>query len=186
MKILNRNETNKWCIERNVQVDSGVPKANIFNDECIELEFPNYPSRFVYLSWVLVDMYANEESTTFSGGLVSITMYGLETFPMEDIGFRVIDRFRNEKSKSTIEEYPSHLFSKEEKIDAAISLFDTMNFGWDSIWLPISGDYFVFKSHDDIIYLLVRNSEDLKYFFTELEELKFKVKIVKTPSLLKI
>ena len=160
MRIIDKYETMTWLAERGLTTSTG---------ELVFTEFLS-PSRFV----IPVD---SGEKTALSKTITSF-------FDFEDEALLWInefgvwpsseDRYLFEGFRQSLGEYsplyekPGHIFSNKdlEAVKALIAM--VLYFCWGAVIVSISRS-FIFKiSHDEIIYLYVKNKEDLPSMRTTL------------------
>jgi hypothetical protein len=186
MEIIDKQATIDWCKKRNILLSSSNKIQVSFNNKkCIKVDLLIYPLRIIYLALVLTDLLNKEnDKDNFEGGLICITQTDIVGPPIETIGLTVINRLRGVDEIKTLEKFPGNLFTNEESLNTTIFFYNTMIFAWDSFWLPESGEYFVFKSHDDNIYIFSKDPGNLKNIISILQQEKFDITEIDIPDYL--
>jgi hypothetical protein len=170
MKALTSQEAKTWCDQRSIHVAEdgylyyGNPKLD-FTIELLEKA-----SRLTALAaWLLPE----SEKIPFQGALLWVKEWGIWAQHSEEAGMKIIETLRLAHGETrSLKAAPAMLFGPQELRDLHAFFIQPLVFGWDAFMIPVSEDYFVFNSHDEIICVIAKTEEEKVTLMTRLQDWK--------------
>lgn len=170
MKALTSQEAKTWCEQRSIGVGKdgflyyGEPKLGF------TIELPEKASRLTALAaWLLPE----SEEAPFQGALLWVREWGIWAQHSEEAGMKTIEALRLTHGETRpLKAAPAMLFGPEELRDLHAFFIQPFVFGWDAFMIPVSGDYFVFNSHDEVICVIAKTEKKRTTLITELQDWK--------------
>lgn len=172
MKLLSLTDVTVWTEERELAVvgarglrlayEGGHPVG-------VEIPAPNTTQRLLALGYVLLASAGGGEED-FLGGLLWLNEWDIWSESFERVGWRIAQRLKGVEEAPSLGDAPAHLFTSHEFIDAQALLLLPMLFQWDAHFVPSSGEFFVYTSHEDRLLVVASNQVVCDRLFARFEE----------------
>jgi hypothetical protein len=144
-----------------------LSKRSDKDEASIAIIRPEAAAQLQALSYVLL---AYEDEADFSGALLWMTDWGIWSEESERPALRMWSQMRaGYGTKTELLSAPGHLFGSTEFIDLHAFFLLPILFQWDAYLVPNRGDYFIFVSHDGVIYTVARTVEVRDKLFGDYE-----------------
>jgi hypothetical protein len=135
----------------------------------VEIPAPTTTQRLLALGYVLLAS-AGEGEAEFPGGLLWLNEWDIWSESFERVGWRIAQRLRGIAKVPSLRDAPAHLFGPDEFIDAQALLLLPMLFQWDAHFVPSSGEFFVYASHEERLLVVASNRVVCDRLFARFEE----------------
>jgi hypothetical protein len=121
-----------------------------------------------YKSWIVFEMPVSARqlmglcrdllllgtSAQPTADLIWISTWGIWSTDHDDFGEFIVTLLRSQSGEiNPLDNKSGHLFNPEERLLSSAILWQTMNFNWDSVLVPATGDHIVKISHDDLVWI---------------------------------
>jgi hypothetical protein len=159
MQILSTSECSAWLGERGIDL-SATEYPLVSHSKAYEFEIAGDARQSLHLAYLFSDL----ERTSFRGGLLMFREWNIISPGLNRIGRQIVRRTlalpsMDDDDASTPP--PVVLEACEATLVAAL-LLQAMIFMWDAFYVPTSGDFLIFVSHDEVAYLAAKD-----FLFTE-------------------
>jgi hypothetical protein len=160
MRAMASDEAKAWCEKRSISVSDNRFLRYGGSKLCFTLGLPEKPSRLVALAaWLL----QRSDETPFQGALLWIRQWGIWSKGSEEAGMKIMEALRQAHGEmKPLKDAPAMLFGPEELRDLHAFFIQPLLFGWDAFMVPVSGEYFSFTSHDELICVVAKTEECLR------------------------
>lgn len=154
MPLLSDEEASTWCHDRGVLTDGpqlsvrlGFPSNTA---KRIRIRLPDDCIATVGLGYVLLlSEIPNYEEKNFRGGLVWLRRWAIWSESIDRVGYALLDGIRATSGHiSELDSAPAQLFKDGELVHAHAALSLPMLFQWDAHYVPATGEFIVFVSHE--------------------------------------
>ncbi|WP_263409586.1 hypothetical protein [Terriglobus tenax] len=167
MRLVTVGECSAWLQERGIGLSSGNYPL-VRSAEVLEFPISGDSGEAVALSYMFGDM----ERTTSGGGLLAIREWSIGSPGLDAIGHEVVKRMLGVSIHDAGSEQPPWIVldASEAAMMPSLLLQATI-FGWDAFYVPNSGAFVIFISHDEVAYVAAQNfplSEDVRIQFDRL------------------
>jgi hypothetical protein len=113
---------------------------------------------------------AGDSEEDFPGGMVWINEWDIWSESFERVGWRTAQGLRGGTGAPSLREAPGHLLASEEFVDAQALLLLPMLFQWDSHFVPSTGEFFVYMSHEGPLLIVASDRAVCDRLFARFEE----------------
>ena len=159
MRVLSVTECSDWLKDRGIGFSlSEYPLVE--EKEATEFPIPGDVGQTIALAYLFGDL----EKATFGGGVLVFREWNIGSPGLNSIGHQVVRRILslNEDGGVHVDmPLPIALEASEAALVPAL-LLQAMIFGWDAFYVPNSGAFLLFVSHDEVAYLATK-----KPYFSE-------------------
>ncbi len=167
MRVLSANECSDWLYERGI----GLSPRNyplVREPEVLEFPIPHHAGELVALAYMFGDM----EKVARGGGILVIREWSIGSPGLDALGHETVKRMlgMNGGEVDTDQPLQVELDGSESALVASL-LLQSMIFGWDAFYVPASGAFLIFVSHDEVAYVAAPNpafGEDVSVQFERL------------------
>ncbi len=168
MKALSKQEARAWCEARSIRVTANdFLYYDLARRDCIVMELPERAYQVPTLANALLPY---GEESPFRGALLWIRSWGVWTEHSERAGLRIVERIRFAGGETrSLDEAPGTLFDATELVDLHACFIQPLLMGWDAFLIPLTGDYFIATSHDEITCVVARTRELHVKLFQQLQ-----------------
>ena len=159
MHFLTQQETHNWLGKTPLSVqtnrnDLSFPTAPTF---CFRLELP---TKIYRVSNFVNYLLPYEQASLSCRSLLWFTDWGMWNDVHERAGMFMLEQMRAARGEyKPLIEKPGQLFDNSEAIALKSFLIIPVLFSWDAYLAPESGEYFVFNSHDEFVYVVSKTKE---------------------------
>jgi len=168
MQFLSQQQTYDWLGKTpfSVRPDRNVlsfPKGPNF---CFKLELPTK----IYRASSFVNyLLPYEEGSLSCPSLLWFTDWGMWNEIHERAGMFMLEQMRAARGEhSPLIETPGLLFDSSEAVALQSFLILPVLFSWDAYFAPEKGEYFVFNSHDESVYVVSGTKQTHDKLFEDL------------------
>jgi hypothetical protein len=175
MDCLNTENCLKFCKDHSIEILDG--KFLRFADQscAIEVLIPKLTLKAMTFAYSLLKY--DEEEKKFQGALLWFKDWDIWGESVEEPAMKLWQSIRlAHGEKAPFIEKPGHLFGAEEFLDMHALFSLPLLFGWDMYLIPDHGDYFIFVSHDEVLYIVTRTDQIKDKFLAYLEHWDPKVR----------
>lgn len=178
MKLLSDDRALEWCRDRGIHGEGSIPRTFLRYDggssERIQLRM--HADAIAQVGFAFSSLLAetpSDSDATFHGGLVWLRRWNLWSESIDAVGYRLLDGLRDAREGvPSLNEAPAHLCLEEDFVTAHSLLALAVLFQWDAYYVPSSGHFLIFVSHEGTVDILSRTAElrlELAARFRELE-----------------
>ena len=169
MEFLTQQETYDWLGKTPLTVlrdknDLSFPRGPIF---CLKLDLP---TKIYRVSNLVNCLLPYEQSSLSCRSLLWFTDWGMWNEVHERAGMFMLEQMRAAcgEHKPLIEK-PGQLFESSEAIALQSFLILPVLFSWDAYLAPENGEYFVFNSHHESLYVVSATQRTHDKLFEDLQ-----------------
>jgi hypothetical protein len=154
MRLLSVSECSDWLNGRGVGF-SAREYPLVEETEAIEFTIPGDAGQTIALAYLFGDL----EKNTFDGGILMFREWNIGSPGLNSIGHQIVRRMLrlHENETHTEMPLPIALEASEAALMPAL-LLQAMIFGWDAFYVPNSGAFLLFISHDEVAFLATKES----------------------------
>jgi hypothetical protein len=153
MDLIEKQHCLEWCSSRRIK-SSGMAHIDFFDPKKHKIAI-SLPKEFLKCIPLVLAL-----ETTFEmemvGSLLWIRDWGIWSEKTEAIGIAYWKKFRPEKNRDLLTEYPGHLFSENDAESLRALLLLPILFQWDAQWITPSGEAIANVKHDASLEILIR------------------------------
>ncbi len=166
MKALTKDEIHSWVASQpNLMVEEEGLRFRSSGVQELHFHYPTGEGQLIHFSRLLASLH--HEESTFAGGLLWITTWGVWSDWVEDIGRKTVSMLRGENNAlAAVWETPGQLFSKDELLASVAFLLQPILVGWDAYYCPLfkdqATDFLVKISHDACVDVMPATLEARK------------------------
>ena len=162
MRLLTDDEALQWVRDVGLQAGSKLPSTRVralSTAHRMRLQIPDDALSAVALAYMLaltdVVEYGEEQ---FAGALLWLQRWEIWSASIDRAGYVLLEGIRSVSGQSVpLGSAPGHLFQQGEFSRAHACLALPMVFQWDAHYIPVSGEFFVFVSHEGYLELTTQN-----------------------------
>jgi hypothetical protein len=169
MRFLTQEETHAWLGDTPLSIrpdsnDLSFSKTPTF---CFRLELP---AKIYRVSNFVNYLLPYEKGSLSCQSLLWFTNWGMWNDIHERAGMFMLEQMRaaHYEHKPLIEK-PGQLFDSSESIALQSFLIIPVLFSWDAYLAPQNGEYFVFNSHDESVYVVSGSQQTHERLFADLQ-----------------
>ena len=152
MQFLTQQETYDWLGKTPLIVQRDTNDLSFPTGFCFKLELPTK----IYRASNFVNyLLPYEQGSLSCSSLLWFTDWGMWNEVHERAGMFMLEQMRAARGEhKPLVESPGQLFDSSEAIALQSFLILPVLFSWDAYLAPESGEYFVFNSHDESVYVV--------------------------------
>jgi hypothetical protein len=166
MQFLTEQETHAWLGKTPIIIQREKNDLSFPTPFCFKLELPTK----IYRASNFVNFLLPYEQGSLScRSLLWFTDWGMWNKVHERAGMFMLEQMRSARGEhKSLFERPGQLFGSSEDIALQSFLILPVLFSWDAYLAPESGEYFVFNSHDESVYVVSGTERTHEKLFKDL------------------
>lgn len=170
MNTLENHEVFRWAEQRGIVFDrNGRSGFLTTSRSCVLIRPPTDFTRVAFLSYSLLTLLSQNEDE-FGGAVLWLQEFDTEDAPINRVAGAVWRDLRAANGeRRPLRETHGHLFGRNELWEASAFTFLALGFHWNLYLLPESGEFFIYKHHDEAIYVVGRTEDITQRLLHDLE-----------------
>lgn len=156
MELLSSDQAKEWCRERGLAIQSDFPFSIEFppeNGTPLGVPLPRDAQRSIALANViLMSVVEEDDEDRFEGGLLWFRDWNIGSETVQRVGLNLLQRVRGSPTDVyDLSGRPAHLLDRSQLVTAQTLLMLPMVFRWDAYYVPHSGRWLAFVSHEGFV-----------------------------------